>query len=145
MEKIECNDITPTLHKAFIFHNGFAVIRGKSEGPYIDGLSLIDKKGNVIIGPNNPWISNFSEGVIAVYGEKDGKSGIGYMDENFNWVIDPQFAQAGDFHNGLAPVVTDHNETQNSIRFIDKTGKTVIEPKYSAVSGSISISDVSVD
>jgi hypothetical protein len=62
-------------------------------------------------------LPSFSEGLAAV-GSDNGYSG--YIDENGEWLIPPQFDWAWEFRNGLALV-----EEKGCAGLIDKAGKTV--------------------
>jgi len=60
--------------------------------------------------------------------EVDGK--YGYISENGNIIIEPQYDAVGVFAEGVAPVVID-----GKIGFIDKTGTVVIEPQFEDIEG----------
>lgn len=61
----------------------------------------------------------FSEGLAAVY--KDKK--YGYINKKGKYVIEPQYADAGDFSEGIAVVQTEDGEWN----FIDQTGAVVVK------------------
>jgi hypothetical protein len=70
----------------------------------------------------------FSEGLAPVtVGNK-----CGYVDQQGNWVIEPQFVRGSRFSDGLAAVATsgDFGSPVNW-GYIDKTGATVISPQFS--------------
>lgn len=62
----------------------------------------------------------FSEGFAQIPGDKIGE--LGYIDKTGNMVIQSNWDNAGDFHNGLAEVMG----TNFKIGFIDKEGSLVI-------------------
>lgn len=63
--------------------------------------------------------------------EKDGKTLWGFMDGEGNWAIEPQFAGALSFSEGLAGVQS--TEGDQLWGYIDKTGAWVIEPAFEAL------------
>jgi hypothetical protein len=54
----------------------------------------------------------------------------GFIDKNGNWVIEPRFASADSFSEGLARAGVD-----DKAAFIDKTGNWAIEPQYDPYQG----------
>ena len=111
---------------------GLAVIKlGKKYG-------YIDRTGKLVINPQFVEARGFSEGLakIAVEVEiplklPDGKEQTilartyGFIDQNGQRVINPQFGNVLPFSEGLAPV-----EAGNDWGYIDKTGKMVISPQF---------------
>ena len=71
--------------------------------------------------------ARFSEGLLCVY--DPDKEANGYIDKSFEFVIQPKFAQAGSFSEGLARVAVMEND-EEKLAFIDKKGKFVIPPKF---------------
>lgn len=64
----------------------------------------------------------FEEGLWVFCGDNgEGKRRYGYLDEEFHWVIEPEFVRADSFRNGLALCV---DEEGYSV-YIDKQGKIV--------------------
>jgi hypothetical protein len=99
------------------FYMGTAVIkRGKS------GRGVIDRKGREIV-PRMAQVSYFSDGLIAVQPEEDGK--WGYFNEDGKVAIGQRFDNAGDFMDGAAVV-----KEGALYGLIDKSGKYIVEPKY---------------
>lgn len=73
---------------------------------------------------------NFTEGVASF---KNEEGNVGFMDHSGKVVIAPQFTDAGEFHEGLAPVQfpsPDGKKVLNSWGYIDHQGETVIPGKY---------------
>lgn len=75
-----------------------------------------------------------SEGLIALskYDAKNRYNSWGFHDKNGNWVIKPAYYSVRDFHDGLA-AVQQYDESGHGggkWGFIDKTGKTVIDFKF---------------
>ena len=85
----------------------------------------INKKGEITYIENVKKIYDYSEGVamVVVYSGQ-----FGYLDENQNWIIKPQFDDARGFKNGYAAARSD-----GKWGIIDKTGKWVIEPMFSGI------------
>lgn len=85
----------------------------------------INKKGEIRYVENVKKIYDYSEGVAmaVVY------SGLfGYLDDNQNWIIKPQFDAAREFKNGYAAV-----RKNGKWGIIDKSGEWVIEPMFSGI------------
>lgn len=138
--------INPQFGRAFSFTNGLAVVQvGKQFG-------YIDKTGKIIINPQFDEASPFSENGLAkiVVGDK-----VGFIDKEGKYVINPQFAWNNSsasvaeisnfkdmyaqqsFSEGLEPV-----KVGNSVSYIDKTGKIIINPQFkggSSFSGGLAL------
>ena len=103
---------------------------------------FLDTLGNVVIGPYD-HADGFSEGLSRVWkrmrgadkpGEwewdRDWSEGKwGYIDQNGRYVIEPQFDDAGDFHDGLAKVRIG-GKSNGKWGYIDRGGIFVIQPQY---------------
>lgn len=121
--------IKPQFDEADKFSEGLARVQiGLKSG-------FIDSTGKFVIQPIYTFAFSFSEG-LAVVG-KDMESRWFYVDHKGNMVIEPdhKFIWLGPFKNGLAQYST--NVGGNTIDtydartgFIDKSGKIVIEPKF---------------
>jgi hypothetical protein len=102
----------------------------------MDGISaIINRDGAPLIENTQAadWghiTAIVSEGLIALYDQISGM--VGYANTNGTWVIKPQFAIGGDFHEGLAAVRLTEN---GLVGFIDTTGKLVIPPKFGSNAG----------
>ncbi|NEQ46299.1 MAG: WG repeat-containing protein [Leptolyngbya sp. SIOISBB] len=83
--------------------------------PVIDGTQRAGKRA-------------FSEGLLPLKKEKDGK--IGYIDKRGEFVIEPQFVQAASFHEGLAAVCV----AEAACGYIDRAGSIVVEPRFKSAS-----------
>lgn len=117
------------------------VIKGKMFGK-------IDNKGNLVTPfhkipddgilsaesvPHNRYtdkgqLRDFSDGLAVIL--KNNK--FGYIDENGRTVIPPKYADARDFHEGLAAVTFDHDYENKHWGFINKLGEVVIPFIYSS-------------
>lgn len=86
---------------------------------------FINKKGEIRYVENVKKIYDYSEG-LAMAVTLDGL--FGFLDENQNWIIKPQFDAARDFKNGYAAARLD-----GGWGIIDKSGKWVIKPIYSGI------------
>jgi len=109
---------------------------------YMGTLAYFDRTGKRISPPFDygPRNHSFSEGLVLV--AINGKSG--FMDRTGKLVIEPQFEDAGDFSEGLAPVKVrgevmtrcprEPSGYRKSFRmkwgYVDKTGKFVIPPEF---------------
>jgi WG repeat protein len=129
-----------------IFETPLDVTLGFREGIvgvlYHGMLAYFDKAGKKISPPlgYGPKNHSFSEGLVPV--EIKGKTG--FMDRTGKIVIEPQFEDAEDFSEGLAPVKVRSEETTWCPRdaagsrkgftmkwgYIDKSGKVVIPAEF---------------
>lgn len=95
-----------------------------------DNYGLIDKNNKAVIPFVYEAVGTFSEGLVAV--KKNEK--WGYVDKNNKEIIpiNLDYAQVGDFSDGLAVVFGYADEYRDSLKygFIDKTGKLVIPIQY---------------
>jgi WG containing repeat len=90
-----------------------------------------DSTGTIRIAPAYASASVFSEGLAAISNGKTG--GAGYLGKSGQVVIPMQFAEAGDFENGLALVA----DTADKFSLIDHTGKVITRRAYDFI-GSFS-------
>ena len=65
-----------------------------------------------------------------LYPMPDKNGVVGYVDRSGEWVIEPQFATANNFHEGLAVAREYSDALPNLYGYIDKSGEWVIEPQY---------------
>lgn len=113
-----------TFKKAYAFNEERAFVKEK------DGLP-------VVIGPGAEYffkIENlkkdenikleFSEGLMKIPVETNEGIKYGFAEKSGKWKIQPTYELADDFHEGLALVFTDRY-----YKFIDQSGKTIIEVK----------------
>lgn len=125
-----------------IFSEDLAMMKESSSR----GLVFIDKSGEIVLnlGDYTPDINftsygsiyGFSEGLFSVGRKKEETYEYGYMNKAGEMVIPFQFAVAGSFSEGLAPVLIqteDEYGLKNLLGYIDKAGTIVIEPKYAVV------------
>lgn len=107
--------ITSEYSTANSFSEGLASVL-VNDGQYRWGF--IDTSGQFVIYPSFKFAGIFSEGLAAVdFGTNNGAS-YGYIDQTGTPVIDAQFNNAKDFHNGVAEVVNNGRKA-----YIDKTGR----------------------
>lgn len=104
------------------FHEGLAAVLEYSKFWYID----VD--GKEVISPFPGLSKDFSEGLAAVYIHTDAGLKVGYMDKGGMIVIEPQFDEGTDFHDGAAAV-----KAGEKWCYIDKTGKRITEPIFKDV------------
>lgn len=69
----------------------------------------------------------FSEGLLAVFSQQE--QAMGYINKSWEFVIQPKFARAAPFSEGLARVAVMKDEMEK-LGFIDKRGNFVIPPTF---------------
>ncbi|MGZ4160244.1 MAG: WG repeat-containing protein [Neobacillus sp.] len=107
------------------FNKGKAIVKMKNES-----YALIDLTGKVVKSYSYPTVMNYGEGMLAFQMSKDGK--FGYMDEQGNSVIEPQFSEAQPFIGGLA-IVNLSDDFRNHYGLIDRNGHFIIKPNYNSL------------
>lgn len=121
------------------FSEGLALVRTGIKYGYIDktGKEVIAVRfdfpahASAARNDNPDW--DFSQGLLERYEFSEGlavaeKNGLfGFIDKTGQFVIEPEYAAANPFHQGIARVerLTDRQTPQQTI-FIDRTGKTVL-------------------
>jgi hypothetical protein len=96
-------------------------------------IGFIDTAGHVVIGPKfsadmhmYDMVGEFREGLAQVCIAREGQSRRwGYIDRTGEFVIPERFEYAGEFSEGLAPVLIG-----GKCGFINHKGEVVIDPKY---------------
>jgi tetratricopeptide (TPR) repeat protein len=109
---------------AMLFSEGLASVTRRLPN-FDEERGYIDSSGNPAI-PLRPDIENQSDfrGGLAA-NKKGGK--WGYIDKAGRWAIEPRFAEAGGFSEGLAPVqLGSGNEGGKRWVLIDKSGQEVV-------------------
>lgn len=140
------------------FVNGIAALQFRkkdSEHLTYDEIKYVDTKGNYVF-PNltiksynvfrmlDPFdirhlVREEHEGLTAycVIAEQSGDRSWGYRDGTGKVVIPAQYAEVGDFYEGLAAVMVNPEGGGQGAKgrwgYIDKTGKMVIQPRYSVM------------
>ncbi|RKP53991.1 WG repeat-containing protein [Cohnella endophytica] len=113
-------------NEAYSFSDGLALV--KNDKNYYE---YIDKTGRVIIDASK-YISgkSFSEGLAAVGVENKERSTVeyGYIDTKGNMKIEPKYARAYRFSEGLAKVCVGDSINEYSIGYIDQSGAYKIGP-----------------
>jgi hypothetical protein len=112
-------------------------------GSFTDGLARIesegkwgyvDSSGGVVIQPTYEGatpsevpVMHFAEGLAAVKVDSEWV----YVDKTGKTVIDKEFLAAGEFSEGLAPVIVAvEGKSGGYLGYIDKTGTMTIEPGF---------------
>ena len=93
-----------------------------------DKNGFIDKSGNLVIQPSFSracWVSDFSEGLAAVYTGDDNPGG--FINKKGEWVIPPVYSFISAFSEGLAVV---KKELSSRYGFINLRGEMVIPETY---------------
>ncbi len=140
MDNVGMVHIPPQYSSASDFSDGLAQV-GFSSDP--TDVGFIDQEGHVQFHVPKYWKANkshishvgdFHMGRARVeYRQKTEESTYGYLDKNGTIVIQPDFAFARDFSEGLAAVqVASPVKIQDDVfGYIDRNGKFVIEPHFS--------------
>lgn len=113
--------IEPSYEEAYHFNDGVALVK-KDRSAY-----FIDTEGKKIMEKTFPDARAFSEGLAPVRFE-EGWS-FGYVDEDGNTKIKPQFVNAYPFHDGYATVCPE----ENKCGVINKGGHMVVEPEFESI------------
>ncbi|NOV04747.1 hypothetical protein GC097_32785 [Paenibacillus sp. LMG 31457] len=112
-------------HEASSFSDGLALVKNDKHYQYID------KTGKVLIDASQ-YISgkSFSEGLAAVAVQNKDRSTVeyGYIDTKGNMKIEPKYARAYSFSEGLAKVCVGDSINEYSIGYIDENGAYKIGP-----------------
>lgn len=104
------------------FTEGKAIVKMKN-----GSWALIDLTGKVVKSYSYPTVENYGEGLLAFQKSRDGK--FGYMDEQGNKVIEPQFSGAQPFIGGKA-IVNVSDDYKNHFGLIDRNGHFIIKSNY---------------
>lgn len=120
---LQGKEVIPAKYmEATDFVNGKAIVKVKD-----NDYTLIDTNGNTLVTYPYPVVGTLSEGLIPFSPQENGK--WGYLNEQGQVVITPQFTGALPFKNGRAPVNTseDYNYKYG---LIDQSGSFIIKPQY---------------
>ncbi|BDB00919.1 WG repeat-containing protein [Clostridium botulinum] len=107
------------------FYEGKAVVRIK-ENEY----ALININGEILNKYEYASVGNLREGLLSF--KKDMGEKYGFIGEDGNVVIKPQFTYAQDFSEGRS-VVNVSGNIMNNYGVIDKEGNYIITPKYNDI------------
>ncbi|ACO86909.1 WG repeat-containing protein [Clostridium botulinum] len=107
------------------FYEGKAVVRIK-ENEY----ALVNINGEILNKYEYASVGNLREGLLSF--KKDMGEKYGFIDEDGNVVIKPQFTYAQDFSEGRS-VVNVSGNIMNNYGVIDKEGNYIITPKYNDI------------
>ncbi|MDP4083370.1 MAG: WG repeat-containing protein [Bacillota bacterium] len=104
------------------FQDEKAIVKLK-DGTY----ALISLTGKVIKNYPYSFVGNIGDGLLAFQEDPEGK--FGYMDEQGNIIIKPQFTEAQAFINGRA-IVNTAEDYKGQYGLIDQKGHFIIKPHY---------------
>ncbi|WML42932.1 WG repeat-containing protein [Neobacillus sp. PS3-40] len=107
------------------FHEGKAVVKNL-DGSY----SLIGLAGKIIKTYPYAFVGNYGEGLLAF--QKTAGGNFGYMDEQGEIVIGPQFSEARPFIEGRA-IVNVSEEFKGHYGLIDRNGHFILKPHYQTI------------
>lgn len=118
--------IEPQFDRAGRFSDGLARVSLD-----IEHVAYINTSGQFVIGPEHQNycgpICRFVDGLAA---KRDLNGDWGYIDKSGAWVIEPQFARARAFSEGLAVATTPRGSHPVKYGYIDTSGEWVIEPVF---------------
>lgn len=119
--------IEPQFYEVGKFSEGIVGVQPERLGD----IMYIDKEENVIVKDNGlPNIYSFSDGLLNC---RDDETGLyGYRDKNGNWHINPQYAIADPFSEGLAGIEY-HEKKDEKTAFINKNNDEILPPTYLSV------------
>ncbi|MDR7002450.1 WG repeat-containing protein [Neobacillus niacini] len=119
-------EIIPASYEdASDFSEGKAIVKIKN-GSY----ALIDLTGKVLHSYMYAFVGNYGEGLLAFKKNKDGK--FGYLDEQGNVVIKPQFSEAEAFSQGRA-IVNVSDDYSNHYGVMNRKGQFLIKPEHDQI------------
>jgi len=129
--------IEPQFYNTGRFSEGLAPVRilsnSKIHASYPRDWGYIDKSGAVVIPPQFEYGRVFSEGLAGVTVQiKRAKIPInkcGFIDKTGKFIIPAQFSNVWDFQGGLAQIQMNTDGSAELIKYIDKKGKIVWDPK----------------
>lgn len=107
------------------FNNGKAVVKIRN-----NQYALIDTDGDIIKIYNNAFVGELGDGLLPFRESAGGN--FGFIDENGEVVIVPQYTGAQAFEAGRAIVNTSEDFT-NKYGLIDKNGNFIIKPEYNDI------------
>lgn len=107
------------------FHEGIAGVLIWGKNGERGRAGWIDRSGRLIFSGMGAEGTYFSDGLMSMPGP-NGKRG--FVDKDFQFVIQPQFDYVSEFSDGRAGVTINRKAG-----FIDRSGKVVIPLKYDAV------------
>ena len=121
-------------HITFIVETwNLADTSSETDRPADSEFLVIDTSGRILASLDQKRLSpdiddaRFSEGLLAVFSQE--KKAMGYINKSWEFVIQPKFARAAPFSEGLARVAVIEDEIEK-LAFIDKQGKFVIPPTF---------------
>lgn len=117
----------------------FTMIDGKRKAGYVN------RRGEIVIPPNYQTARPFCNGAAPVCVYSGGGVIGGVIDVNGDWIVEPQFAVIGDYHDGICcvidryapddPALIGHDQRQR--RLIDTKGKVIPVPVDAVISDII--------
>ncbi|EJO5349283.1 WG repeat-containing protein [Clostridium botulinum] len=107
------------------FYKGKTIVKIKD-----NEYALININGEILNKYLYNFVGNLREGLLSF--KEDVKGKYGFLDENGNIMIKPQFISAQDFSEGIS-VVNISEDIINKYGVINKKGDYIIEPKYNDI------------
>ncbi len=118
--------VEPIYKEPVVYSEGLAWVPDPDSTEQLSLYRILDANGRPITTVRLHYPQPFHDGLAAF---RDVK-GWGYVDGTGKIVIEPRFAKAEAFHEGLAEV----SLSRGKKGYVDKTGAMVIEPIYDATS-----------
>jgi hypothetical protein len=114
--------INATYKNATVFQEGVAWVVSENGAP-----TAIDRKGEIKFTLKEAeQVRLFSED-LAAYSKEDSTATLwGFVDKSGKQIINPQFDEVGNFHDGKCAV----RNKEGKWGYIDKSGKIVINPQF---------------
>lgn len=107
-----------------IFYEGLAAVK------IGDRYGFIDSTGTVVFTLEPEYYPmHFSDGLALVVQTVDSTDKWGYINKKGEWVIPPQFSDAGHFYGGLAYVILSDDPKDRRSGFINHRGQVVWQHK----------------
>ena len=122
------------IEPKFLAVSDFDPISGLAKARVDEFWGYTNKKGEIKYVTSVKKIYDYSEGLAmaVIY-----SGHFGFLDENQNWAIEPQFEAAREFKNGFAAV-----KEEGKWGIIDKSGNWVIEPMFSGIKDVVKVSEL---
>ncbi|MBN1667429.1 MAG: WG repeat-containing protein [Anaerolineales bacterium] len=111
-------------------------VTGEQDDDIVSGF--IDRNGEFVLGFTREErlavAGQYAEGLFPVRDIRlqfeEERCAIGFMDQDGEWVIEPQFCEVGPFQEGLAAASASDDPQEREFGYIDTDGEFVIRERY---------------
>jgi hypothetical protein len=117
--------VKPQFKDALSYSEGLAAVTNSDLG-IEPGWGYVDRRGEMVIPPAYSLALSFHEGLALVLTLKDGEYQGRYINRDGHNAFEANCHGGNHFAQGLAPVPLAHGQ----FGFIDKSGKTIIQPQF---------------